>query len=135
MEKLVMKTAFKKPMVLTAALVAPFFMSAPASANTAPLVNQQAVQQLTTSVKETLAAYDALNTGDVSIARTKLDTALRTLESAVAKDPTLGIASTSAKAMHQELKTVRAKLNNSDRFAVKSELAQTLTRAGITLNS
>lgn len=130
-----MKTVFKTPLVLSAALIAPLFYANTATANTTPLVNQQAVEQLTTSVKDTLAAYDALNTGNVTTAQAKLDTALRKMESALAKDNTLGIAQTSAKVLHSDLKSVRSKMRNADQYEVKTTLRDTLSKAGIAINS
>ena len=137
MEKHVMKTATfntlaKKPLVLSAALIAPFFISAPASANTNTLVNQQAVTQLSTSLKDTVQAYHALERGDATTARATLDKALRTMESAVAKEPTLGVAQTPATALHSDLKSIHSKMRTADKNAVKSELGAVLSRAGIT---
>lgn len=134
-----MKTVFKTPLVLSAALIAPLFYAGTANAtttaNSAPLVNQQAVEQLTTGLKDTLAAYDALNTGSVTTARAKLDTALRKMESALSKDATLGIAQTSAKALHSDLKSVRTKMNSGDQMQVKSELSSVLSKAGVAFTS
>lgn len=134
-----MKTVIKTPLVLSAALIAPLFYAGTVNAatptNSAPLVNQQAVEQLTTGLKDTLAAYDALNTGSVTTARAKLDTALRKMESALAKDATLGIAQTSAKSLHSDLKSVRTKMNSGDQVAVRAELQSVLNRAGVSLTS
>jgi len=131
-----MITRAKKSLVLTAALAAPLLMSAPASANTnSDLVNPQAVNQLTTSIKHTLEAYDSLNRGDVTVAKTKLDQAVRQLESAIAKDPTLGVSQKPAKSFHADLKMVKTKLNSRDSFEAKTELNNLLSSAGIMTTS
>ncbi|WP_371397668.1 hypothetical protein [Fretibacter rubidus] len=132
MKTAIFNTLAKKPLVLSAALIAPFFISAPASADTSGLVNPQAVAQLSTSLKDTVQAYEALAQGDVTMARTTLDKALRTMQSAVAKEPTLGVAQTSATALHSELKSIHSKMRTADKSAVKSELSSVLARAGIT---
>lgn len=122
----------KKSLVLTAALAAPLVMSAPAMANTSnSLVNPQAVNEFTSSVKLTLDAYDSLQSGNMTVAKTKLERAVQDLERAIAKDPTLGFSQKPAKAFHTELKTVKTKLNSRDSFEAKAELDRVLSSAGI----
>ena len=131
-----MITRAKKSLVLTAALAAPLVMSAPAMANTnSDLVNPQAVNQFTTSIKHTLDAYDSLNRGDVTVAQRKLEQAVRQLEGAIAKDPTLGFNQKPAKAFHADLKTVKSKLSSRENATAKMELDNLLSRAGVITRS
>lgn len=126
----------KKSLALTAALAAPLVMSAPAMANAnSDLVNPQAVNQFTTSIKHTLDAYDSLNRGDVTVAQSKLDQAVRQLESAIAKDPTLGFSQKPAKAFHADLQMVKTKLKSRDSVQARTELNSVLNSAGILTTS
>jgi len=53
------KTVFKKLIAGTAILSAPLLYPAVASANSAPIVNQEAVNLLTVSLRDTVQAYDS----------------------------------------------------------------------------
>ena len=129
-----MITLVKKPLVLAAALISPVVLAMPASANTTSSVSIEAVQHLTTSLKDTASAYEALHQGNVSAAKTRLDQALSNMKTALSKDSTLGVSQISASTFHQELKMVRETMRNSDSFSTKSELEQVLTKAGISTN-
>jgi hypothetical protein len=133
-----MTTRFKKTLVLATAIISPLFISAPALANANAnqnLVDPQAISLLTTSVKDSITAYDSLDRGDTVLAKRKLDQALRSMQSAVTKDPTLALSEKRATSLHQELKAVRTKLNTSDSVSAKSELRAVLSQAGVMLNS
>lgn len=133
-----MTTRFKKTFVLATAIISPLLMSVPASANTntnGNLVDHQAVSLLTTSVKDSITAYDSLDRGDTVLAKKKLDLALQSMRSALAKDPTLALSQKRATSLHQDLKAVRTKLNSSDSYSAKSELRTVLSQAGVMLNS
>lgn len=122
----------KKSFVVLAAMAAPLFVTAQASANTVSNeVNHQAVNQFTQTIRETLSTYDLLNQGNVTAAKSKLNQALRNLDSAIAKDPTLSLSDKSGNAFRADLNRVKAKLNTGDRFQAKLELANVLSSAGI----
>lgn len=131
-----MINGLKKSLILSAAIAAPLFISAPAMGSTGSNeVNQQAVKQFTSSVRDTLSAFDYLERGDFTSAKSNLDQALRGLESAIAKDPTLGFSQKSGTAFHNDLKMVKAKMSSGDRNQAKSELTNLLRSAGIITNS
>lgn len=118
--------------VLSAAFISPLLLSAPAMANMAPLkVDPTAVSQLTNSVQQTLTAYDHLRSGNKVEAQRVLTTALRQIESAVAKDSSLGVAQVKATTLHSDLKRIQSKLNTSASQEVRTELRRVLQNAGI----
>ncbi len=125
-----------KSLVLTAAMATPLSMAPMAYANTGTsVVNPQAVNAFTQSVKTTLDAHDALARNDLSTARVKLDGALRSLETATRSDPTLGFAQKSGKAFHNDLKRLRSNLSVSNQYEVKTQLTSLLNEAGVVLQS
>ncbi len=127
-----MINGLKKSLVLSAAIAAPLFISAPAMGNTGSSeFNQQAVNQFTSSVRDTLSTFDFLERGDFTSAKSNLDQALRRLESAIAKDPTLGFSQKSGTAFLNDLKMVKAKMSSGDRNQVKTELSNVLRNAGV----
>ncbi len=130
------KTVFKKLIVGTAFLSAPLLFPAVASANSAPIVNQEAVTLLTTSLRDTAQAYDSLLAGQTAQARNKLSAAVQKLSTAAAKDPTLGVSTTTGsaqdvKSLHSQLKSMEARLNSGATSEVHSELQRVLTETGM----
>ncbi len=131
-----MKTMIKKNVVLAAAVVSPLFVGVNAMAVDAkPLVDQRAVSQMSTALGDTIAAYDNLRNGNYTLARTKLDAAVRSLESALTKDPTLGVTRTDGRSLLRELKDVRKKFSSTNPQPAKMELQDVLDKAGIVVNS
>lgn len=131
-----MISTFKKPFFVLAALAASFFVTAHASANIASNeVNQQAVNQFAQSIKDSLSTYDSLNQGNVIAAKSKLDQAIRNLDSAMSKDPTLGLSKKSGNSLRNDLNKVKAKLNSGNRVQATSELTNILSSAGIITGS
>ena len=129
-------TVFKKLIASTAIVSAPFLFPAVASANSAPIVNAEAVDLLTLSLRDTVQAYDSLSAGDKTKARTKLSSAVSTLSTAAAKDPTLGVTTTSGapkdvRALHSQLKNVTTRLKAGDAAEVREELQRVLSTAGM----
>ncbi len=127
-----MTTRFTRSCVLATAIISPLLMSVPAAANSSTsLVDQQAVSLLTNSVKDTLSAYDSLGLGDAVSAKRQLDKALRDMQQAVAKDPSLALSEKRASSLHQELKQLNTKMSSMDSFSAKAELETVLSSAGI----
>ena len=131
MEKIMMNN-FNKSLVLSAAMAAPLLLGTPAMASTgSSLVNQNAVDQFTSSVQQTLSAYDTYNQGNTVLAKAKLEKAIRNLENAMSKDPTLGFSSKSGTEFRNELKTINAKFNTQDRSQVRADLSEVLSSIGV----
>lgn len=130
------KSVFKKLIVGTALASSPFLFPAVASANSAPIVNQEAVSLLTTSLRDTVQAYDSLSAGETSKARTKLSSAVQKLSTAVAKDATLGVSTNSGSpqtvtTLHSQLKAVQSRMSNGSPTEVQSELERVLSQTGM----
>lgn len=127
---------FKKLIAGTAVLSAPFLFPAVASANSAPIVNQEAVNLLTTSLRDTVQAYDSLTAGETAQARTKLSSAVQKLSTAVSKDPTLGVSTNGGNAqtvttLHGQLKAVQSRMRSGETSEVRSELQRVLSQTGM----
>lgn len=130
------KTVFKKLIVGTAILSTPLLYPTVASANSAPIVNQEAVNLLTVSLRDTVQAYDSLSAGDKTKANAKLSSAVQKLGSAVAKDPTLGVSTNNGKAqnvttLHSQLKTLKTRMNSGELSEIQSELGRVLSTTGM----
>lgn len=130
------KSVFKKLIVGTAVASSPFLFPAVASADQAPIVNQEAVNLLTTSLRDTVQAYDSLQAGETTQARTKLSSAVQKLSTAAAKDPTLGVSTTTGAAqnvttLHNQLKSVKSRMSNATTAEVRSELQRVLSETGM----
>lgn len=133
-----MTSRFTKTLVLTAALTSPFVAPMAAHANTSGLqVDQQAVELVSASWKDTAAAYDGLKTGNTAQARRNLDAAIAKLSRANAKDPTLGVAVSNSnvpstvQGVHERLKTVKTRLASGEITQVQTELETLLGAAGV----
>lgn len=88
-----MITSPKKTLAMTVAIATSLLLTSPALANgNSNTVNQQAVNQFTNSIRDALSAYDSLERGDVTAAKSKLEQALKNLRSAIDKDSTLGFS-------------------------------------------
>ena len=129
-------TAIKKIIASTAIVSAPFLFPAVASANSAPIVNQEAVSLLTTSLRDTVQAYDSLQAGHTSKANAKLRSAVQKLSTAATKDPQLGVSTTTGAAknvttLHRQLKAVQSRMNSGNTSDVQSELQRVLSAAGM----
>lgn len=127
---------FKKLIIGTAIASSPFLFPAVASANSAPIVNPEAVNLLTISLRETVQAYDSLSAGDTLKAKTKLSSAVEKISSAATKDPQMGISTTTGAAkdvtaLHSELKSVHARIKSGDTSDVRSELERVLSTTGM----
>ena len=130
------KTVFKKLIAGTAILSAPLLYPAVASANSAPIVNQEAVNLLTVSLRDTVQAYDSLSAGDRTKASKKLSSAVQKLSSAAAKDPTLGVSTNTGAAqtvttLHSQLKAVKTRMASGNTSEVQSELQRVLSSTGM----
>lgn len=130
------KNAFKKLIASTAIVSAPLLFPAVASANSAPIVNQEAVSLLTVSLRDTVHAYDSLTAGDTAKANAKLSSAIQKLSFAVAKDSTLGVSTKSGTAqnvttLHDQLKSVKSRMRVGDAADLRSELERVLSTTGM----
>jgi len=127
-----MMTGLRKSFILTAAIAAPLYFSANAVVTTTSnKVNQHAENQFTNSIKDALSAYDSLERGNMAAAKSKLGQAIRSLETAMAQDFTLGFSHKSGNAFRNDLNMIKTKLNSGDKFQVKSEFNKILSSAGI----
>jgi hypothetical protein len=127
---------FKKSLILIAGAAMPLFMVSPAMANvTSNKVDLQAVEQFTESVTQSLSAYHALRQGDVVTGKTKIVRAVRHIDDAVTRDPTLGFAQKSAPELKRELSAIKASMITKDREQLRTELREILTEAGVVVRS
>ena len=130
------KTVFKKLIAGTAIVSAPLLYPAVASANSAPIVNQEAVNLLTVSLRDTVQAYDSLSAGDRTKANVKLTSAVEKLSTAVEKDPSLGLSTNSGTAqnvrtLHSQLKAIKTRMASGNTSEVQSELERVLSAKGM----
>ena len=91
---------------------------------------------MTTAVQDAMTAHDTLQRGDISQARTKIDTAVNKLQSAVRKDATLGLTYSqgsgpvTATRFKTDLQRVQSNLRSGDRQAAQNELQRVLSQVG-----
>lgn len=125
-----------KIFVTTTVFAAPLFGAQSAMADTAGAgeihtpVNMQAVDELTQSARTALDLRRALQSGDMQTAKAKIDSTLRTLSSAIRKEPTLGLGNWQARTWRNKLQDIQQDVSQQSTANTAGALDRMLREAG-----